>query len=359
LSSYNSPEQRLASRSKSKSKRKGVVSDEDGGDSDENGECGVEQKCGRGDESDKQGGRGEEENGLESGARHLYVCFRRSGNVWRVDHERLSLPSVNVTPMKTKGVDRCVYTLGNMTRAFCRFATLDKSDGLSPGIVKNMVMGFVREDTCKRPGQWAARIQAKGLEQMFGQPHVNMCKLPALLQSLAGDGHAIEATYQDGLSMVQLLHSVVMDDWNRRYRDVLELKHKRGRDISAAELLKYPAEPWGEAEAAAWQAKHKEVLDAASAPELRYLKSSLAYAPAPTNANHGELLRFVGVDAAHMSKGGEAFTLFSCLGLTFNKEAITFCYYWESSNESTASWTNCLGFLKRNYHSLISNEPLR
>ena len=293
------------------------------------------------------------------GGQHMRLIAKRSSpraQTWTVTE--FVQPSVGVTSrFKDSGILECAYTSETLGALLRDYVALADEDGLSANAIKATLKEFLNEDTTERPDEWASRICVCAVQQRFGKPADNIGRLPALAEWLRKEGHVVQIAWCDGERVVGSLMAVLQAEHDRSYNSAQQVAQDRfAGDFSRLNKSKYPVTaPWSTDNEEAVRDDWAVLINKATTPGRQYLES-LFWAPARAVKNAHAMLRFVGADACHMSDKGDAYTLFSLLGLTSNKNTVVWAYVWLNTNERTESWQAVLQFVKTNYPSMVRKD---
>ena len=297
--------------------------------------------------------------GCGEGGKHMRIIAKRTAPgapTWTVTE--FTQPSLAVTSrFKDSGLMECAYSSETLGAVLRDYVALADEDGLSAHAVKAVLKDWLNEDTMMRPDEWASRICVCAVHQRFGKPADNIGRLPALAESLRKDGHVVNIAWCDGERVVGSLMAVLAAEHDRSFNSAQQVARDRfAGDLARLDKTKYPiTAQWGPGNEAAVRAEWANLIKTATAPGRQYLES-LFWAPARAVKNAHAMLRFVGADACHMSDKGDAYTLFSLLGLTSNKNTVVWAYVWLNTNERTESWQAVLQFVKTNYPSMVGKD---
>jgi hypothetical protein len=258
---------------------------------------------------------------------------------------------------KDSGILECAYTSETLGALLRDYVALADEDDLSAYAIRALLKDFLNEDTTERPDEWASRISVRGVEQRFGKPADNICRLEALAECLRKEGHVVKIAWCDGERVVASLMAALADEYDRLFNSAQQVAQDRyAGDFARLNKTKYPVTArWGPDNESSVRAGWANLIAKATAPGRLYLES-LFWAPARAVKDAPTMLRFVCADACNMSDKGDAYTLFSLLGLTSNKNTVVWAYVWMSTNERTESWLAVLQFVKTNYPSMVGKD---
>ena len=302
---------------------------------------------------------GDDKLGCDNGGTHMRIIAKRTAPgapTWKVTE--FTQPSVGVTSrFKASGILECAYTSETLGALLRDYVALADEDGLSARAIKAVLKEWLNEDTTERPDEWASRICICAVHQRFGKPADNIGRLPALAESLRKEGHVVNIAWCDGERVVRSLMAVLEAEHDRSFNSAQQVARDRfDGDVTRLDKRKFPiTAQWGPGNEADVRAEWANLIKTATSPGRQYLES-LFWAPARAVKNAHAMLRFVGADACHLSDKGDAYTLFSLLGLTSNNNTVVWAYAWLNTNERTESWQAVLQFVKTNYPSMVGKD---
>ena len=302
---------------------------------------------------------GDDKLGCDNGGTHMRIIAKRTAPgapTWKVTE--FTQPSVGVTSrFKASGILECAYTSETLGALLRDYVALADEDGLSARAIKAVLKEWLNEDTTERPDEWASRICICAVHQRFGKPADNIGRLPALAEMLRKEGHVVNIAWCDGERVVRSLMAVLEAEHDRSFNSAQQVARDRfDGDVTRLDKRKFPiTAQWGPGNEADVRAEWANLIKTATSPGRQYLES-LFWAPARAVKNAHAMLRFVGADACHLSDKGDAYTLFSLLGLTSNNNTVVWAYAWLNTNERTESWQAVLQFVKTNYPSMVGKD---